>query len=809
MYIVTFETTDEKGRIKQKLDKKIIRTIKGINVKTGHTLHETEQLLKDIHDVVNGATLVPISLIDEANEKKYMFEDIFVDSEKPSPKFMDIMEDRIISSGHEDSRRILNALEKQYEEETPQYEAKVASQKEIAKTTKKPGFPPIGGLFKREKKKNVEQIQSDFAELEQLPGANDEPEETYPDQEDYQNDFSDLAEEAVGEEDPNPNEWDNEENESLEESDEEESGLTGMYQFDDSEDDYASDRDIEDETEESILEDNYYTDFQDETADPEEEMIYKKKHERVIFPGYDEYVGLSALNAIIERQEKRFEKEHLVKLLGLNALTTDTAQTELDAVKLHYALHALDETKFALLRDHFQSEIGDVKDKAQLQLSNAYEVAMNTDYEERATEVLSEQIDTFRNEATVEFQEFESEQDHEYLTKMEKYEFEQAKALEEFKKQQQLEKGQYEQDLQDKRASRLALYKDNMQEQLDKKKEHLIDEKMYEIKSSFINHLSETKRQAVRDVEINIDNVVDNTWENTQDAIEELKQAIETRIPVWKKEIEEKRKIQAEEREELRKQEELRLKKEEIELQRQKLEKDKAIQNVEEASSVAKILEKKLEEYDEKFNRLSKKESESSPVVPLPQQPTTKSELSKQSKILLSGATVLMLMLGSGFVGTKMATDKQEANTVKAEEITKYEELSAIIAELEEKVGSSDVQETVIPGEVETLDSLLAEKKYERAMSLFKDPESLKIIEETLFKNEDLATLVIFNKTFETLYGKLDEAILSGDVEQLMAQYESLSDEAKGQLTDERKTALALHFYQQGKTELASTVLGK
>lgn len=92
----------------------------------------------------------------------------------------------------------------------------------------------------------------------------------------------------------------------------------------------------------------------------------------------------------------------------------------------------------------------------------------------------------------------------------------------------------------------------------------------------------------------------------------------------------------------------------------------------------------------------------------------------------------------------------------------------------------------------------------------FNDPDSLEKIEETLYLNKELETLITFNKTFnkETAFGSLDEAILSKETDKLITIYKKMSESDKKNLTKERKASMALLFFQKDEKKLANQVLG-
>ena len=152
------------------VEKKINKAIKGIKSKNGHTLYSADQLLKEVHEVVEGTTKLTIIINDLENDLDYSFDDIPINPNSTSPNLMDILEDDIIASGHEDAQKILNDLQRQYEDEAAS--GRQEKKYRTSKTNKK------GFLGRLKKTKNEEENKEQFNEdVEDFSGFN-EPEET-------------------------------------------------------------------------------------------------------------------------------------------------------------------------------------------------------------------------------------------------------------------------------------------------------------------------------------------------------------------------------------------------------------------------------------------------------------------------------------------------------------------------------------------------------------------------------------------------------------------------------------------------------
>ena len=68
--------------------------------------------------------------------------------------------------------------------------------------------------------------------------------------------------------------------------------------------------------------------------------------------------------------------------------------------------------------------------------------------------------------------------------------------------------------------------------------------------------------------------------------------------------------------------------------------------------------------------------------------------------------------------------------------------------------------------------------------------------------------MITFNKTNDSVYGDLDEAILSKNGEKVFELYSEMSDKEKEKLKGERKSSIALLLYQVGQKDIADELVG-
>lgn len=798
MYKITFRL----------LDKKITRSIKALKSKNGYALPEADRLLKKMQKVIHKEMKITIVVHDLDNEIEYTFEQKAITPTGKEPNLMEILKDDIIASGHEDAQKLISDLEKQYHIE------RIAERENAGKEKSRTAKGSKKGLFSKLKKQEGTQVTSEgFADLNREDIYTSSTDNKEFNEDDFA-DMNDLSNESYTEE---KNLWADfeEETEYVSES----INTNAFVQFGSNE-----------STEEEFSLNNAeiqgyipsdYTNFETEQVDNLEQVVIydefaevesipgikknnnaKLKHEQVIFPIYDTFIDMSSTKSVVDRNKARLDNENLLKFLGLNKLN-DSTIPELNTVIYDYAINALSDTKFELIRDYFLNQVETIKDKAQTELSQAYEQAMSLNYREAAKEQNGEELQSIGLKSESEFEKFRLEQDQEYISKLEKFELEQEKALEDFKRMQENEKSTFVNDLFTKKDTRIGIYKDNMQLQLENKMNDFLDDKMFDLKNASVNQLSEMKRRMIRIFEEELDGRVDDTWNMMQNSLKELKDDIQNRISSWTIELSRKRKLEAEEREEERKQKELELERERIEVQRQQL---KALQNRPERNQHTGMNEELFLKMIDRYNDLLDKTLDSKQVN-MPAQPVYKESeqpevmantRKRKNPLLITGIVGALLLCGGLFLGQAIS-ELNSNHVVKAKATTSTNIEQEPSAEVQK-------QEAII-----TLEELLQEKNYDKAMALYKDDDSLVTIEETLFQNKDLASLMTFNKAFDgdTVYGKIDEAILSKNDQKVTDLYIKMSKQEKRNLSKERKADIALSLYQREENKLATELLSK
>ncbi|WNF91529.1 hypothetical protein [Vagococcus fluvialis] len=137
----------------------------------------------------------------------------------------------------------------------------------------------------------------------------------------------------------------------------------------------------------------------------------------------------------------------------------------------------------------------------------------------------------------------------------------------------------------------------------------------------------------------------------------------------------------------------------------------------------------------------------------------------------------ILSVLAVSVLGTKLYQANEENNTIKTE-VSKIEKAtqqlsdSMIIMADENKKLKKQLTESQ-----DSLGNLLAEEDYNRATELY--PKELDKIENAMYEAGDLKQLRDFNKVHSTQLGLLDEAILSGNDEKIIEEYNKLNPTGK------------------------------
>lgn len=154
---------------------------------------------------------------------------------------------------------------------------------------------------------------------------------------------------------------------------------------------------------------------------------------------------------------------------------------------------------------------------------------------------------------------------------------------------------------------------------------------------------------------------------------------------------------------------------------------------------------------------------------------TNKPMTSNFRKLLYSVG--ILSVLAVSVLGTKLYQANEENNTIKTE-VSKIEKATQQLSD--SMITMADENKKLKKQLTESQDSLgnlLAEEDYNRATELY--PKELDKIENAIYEAGDLKQLKDFNKVHSSQLGLLDEAILSGNEEKIIEEYNKLNPTGK------------------------------
>ena len=148
---------------------------------------------------------------------------------------------------------------------------------------------------------------------------------------------------------------------------------------------------------------------------------------------------------------------------------------------------------------------------------------------------------------------------------------------------------------------------------------------------------------------------------------------------------------------------------------------------------------------------------------------------SKFRKLLYSVG--ILSVLAVSVLGTKLYQANDENNNIKTE-VSKIEKATQQLSDslLTMADENKKLKKQLIESQ-ESLGNLLTEENYIRAVELY--PKELDKIENAIYEAGDLKQLKDFNKVHSSQLGLLDEAILSGNDEKIIAEYNKLKPTGK------------------------------
>lgn len=162
--------------------------------------------------------------------------------------------------------------------------------------------------------------------------------------------------------------------------------------------------------------------------------------------------------------------------------------------------------------------------------------------------------------------------------------------------------------------------------------------------------------------------------------------------------------------------------------------------------------------------------------VTVPKEPTPPVEAQSTLRRLLYSVGVLSVLTVS-FLGFKLYESTEDKKSIQSE-IVKIQESTKDLTRSLEGISSENTQlKQQVVNSKETLANLLDEGKYDRAIELY--GTELDKIENAMYEANDLKSLTAFNKSHDSQYGHLDEAILSGNEKKMIEEYKKLNTKTR------------------------------
>ena len=492
--------------------KKINRSMKKLNIKTLFSITETQEWLEKMSDVTSESFLITIACKDEEEGVEYELDGIKIYSNS-KPNLLEIIEQQFLEAEEiQNSSHIVTTINRQYQDEVANggYEYIEETQNEVIHST---------------------EISSSVSEVSENEGIYEEKEEVM----EIPSVSNENEEEAL---------------EIISDTPIEEDGNEEPI------DSYLS------ETTQEIVQ------HSDATEDSYNAVVHPLEQKNtVVFPEYENYHSLNEVTSISEtitRFHQRLQPDNLVKMLGLTTLA-DKTDTQLKEITYNYAMNSLNEQEFVLLNDHFIKETERVLKINNGQLAQAYEQAMLMNYEQKVLESKSEEIEAINQAAINETYGFEVEQMDLFNSKREKMQVEHEAQIKALESKLRNEMSLFEASETERLNNLKAQVKQNAEKTASEEISKLKDVETYNLKSQSVRYLVDGKREMINSTITELDEAINNIWDNTLAELQKLKEKLEDKTPEWRAGIKEQQEMRLKEQAEEREQQK-------IDLERMKLE---------------------------------------------------------------------------------------------------------------------------------------------------------------------------------------------------------------------------------------------
>ncbi|ODJ64892.1 phage tail tape measure protein [Brochothrix thermosphacta] len=492
--------------------KKINRSMKKFNIKTLFSITETQEWLEKMSDVTSESFLITIACKDEEEGVEYELDGIKIYSNS-KPNLLEIIEQQFLEAAEiQNSSHIVTTINRQYQDEVANggYEYIEEIQNEIIQSTEISS--PVPEVSENE------DVYEEKEEAMEIPFLSNENEE----------EAMEIVSDTPIEED---------ENEEHIES-------------------YLSETTQEIVKHSDVTEDNYNA-----VVQPLEQK------NTVVFPEYENYHSLNDVTSISEtitRFQERLQPDNLVKMLGLTTLA-DKTDNQLKDITYNYAMNSLNEQEFVLLNDHFIKETERVLKINNGHLAQAYEQAMLMNYEQKVLESKAEEIEAINQAAINETYDFEVEQMALFNSKREKMQVEHEAQIKALESKLRNEMSLFEATETERLNNLKAQVKQNAEKTASEEISKLKDVETYNLKSQSVRYLVDGKREMINSTITELDEAINNIWDNTLAELQKLKEKLEDKTPEWRAGIKEQQEMRLKEQAEEREQQK-------IDLERMKIE---------------------------------------------------------------------------------------------------------------------------------------------------------------------------------------------------------------------------------------------
>ncbi|HDR4368608.1 TPA: hypothetical protein QCP64_005104 [Bacillus cereus] len=265
-----------------------------------------------------------------------------------------------------------------------------------------------------------------------------------------------------------------------------------------------------------------------------EESIVEVQTKDVEFPEYSQFVDLREVEEKQKRYDSRFTVKHLLGLLGMNE---ETAETELEKKKLHYAKNVLSGKGFLLIQDRYYQDINNLRDEIRLALENIHKEVMMRDYQKEAEDRLQGFFEENFQRMVAELDEFTNKEYQEMQQKIKTYQEKQQLELESFKLKQEAELTAYSSELEERKTMLINAREEELKTENDIVQKKMIVEKCYELKVEGKTELIDKKSMYVSEYTDAVEDIMNAAYEQQEVQFTSIENEIKELTPVWKEEI--------------------------------------------------------------------------------------------------------------------------------------------------------------------------------------------------------------------------------------------------------------------------------